>query len=146
MPFVTCAALSFGDIDTALGASVAVVLCGAGVALGDINLAFAWLVTHNSFTQLCRTQLFVTHTHTHTRLFCAQLCQTHAHTHNSFTQICHMQPFHTQLFFFPTQIFWYAALSHKSFTHTTLSDTTLSHTTTLSNTHAHTTLHIHTPF
>ena len=103
-----------------LGASIAAVLCVAGVGFGDIRLAFVqqawhlvtstWLSCRRSHTTLshnfvAHNSLSRTRTHTLVQLFSAQLC--HTHTHKTF--------------------------SHKLF-HTTLSHTTLPHTILFSRT------------
>ena len=116
----------------------------AGMALGDIELHFAWQAWHlwhwtssggtqNSSTQLCHRCLsHTTLSHTtlsHTSLshtiFHTQLCHTHTHisfTHNSFTH----------------SFVTYISLTH-NLLRTTLSHTTLSHTTLLrTQTYTHT--------
>lgn len=142
-----------------LGASIAVVLCVAGVGFGDIRLAFVqqawhlvtstWLSCGRSHTTLshnfvAHNSLSRTRTHTLVQLFPAQLC--HTHTHNFFTQVCHTQLFHTR-FYFPAQLF----VSQNSFTYT---HTRLFHThnssihthnvVTCNAFHRHTRAHTHT--
>ena len=115
-----------------LGASIAAVLCVAGVGFGDIRLAFVqqawhlvtstWLSCRRSHTTLshnfvAHNSLSRTRTHTLVQLFSAQLCHTH-----------------TQNFF--TQTFSHNFVTHNSsthdfiFPHNSLSHTTLSHTHT----------------
>ena len=79
-------------------------LCVAGVALGDIDLHFAWPVWHlwhwtgsgatqNSSTQFCHR--FISHTTLwHTTLSHTSLSHT-----SFYTQLCHIQLFHTQHFY-----------------------------------------------
>ena len=100
-------------------------ICMAGVALGDIDVSFAWhihaasesislkydFVTH---TQLCHTHSFVAHTTFHTQLCHPQLC--HTHTHNSFIYnfVTHTTLSHTQSF---THNFVIHNLSHTTLSH-----------------------------
>ena len=112
----------------------------AGVALGDIDLHFAWqawhLVTstlqvnHLSQIRLCHTHTTLSRIIFHTRLshmqlrphiFATRNFATHTHNfvaHSSFTHNFVTNNFVTHNF-----------VTHNSFTHTTLSQTNLSHTT-----------------
>lgn len=112
-----------------LGASIAVVLCVAGVGFGDIRLAFvqqAWHLVTSTWLSCGRSHTTLAHN------FVAHnsLSRTRTHTLvqlNFFTQVCHTQLFHTR-FYFPAQLF----VSQNSFTHThtPLSHTQLFHTHT----------------
>ena len=95
-------------------AVVAAAVCVAGVALGDIDLHFAWHVWHLA-TSTWR------HRPSHTTFLSHNPFTHNFVTHNSFThtQLCH---------------------THTTLSHTTLSHTTLSHTTLLHTTLSHTTL------
>ena len=112
------------------------------MALGDINLAFVWEVTHHSFTQLCRTQLFVTHTHAHTGATLSRTALSYTHTTFSHKFVTHNSSTHD--FIFPHNSLSHKTLSH---THTRLfhthnssihTDTTLSHATLFTDTRTHT--------
>ena len=93
-------------------------LCVAGVALGDIDLHFAWQLwhlwhwtgsggthTHNSSTQLCHTQLF------HTQLCHMHLFHTQSFTHNFVTYNCFT---HNTLTY--TNLHTHSTVTHSSFT------------------------------
>ena len=118
------------------GAVVAAAVCVTVVALGDIDLHFAWQawrlwhwsgsggthtqLFHTTLSQIPFTHNFVTqafHTHTtlsHTTLSLTTLPHTSLSHTIFYTQLCHTQLFHTQHFYI-----------HK-LTHTTLSRTALS--------------------
>ena len=115
-------------------------ICVAGVALGDIDVSFAWhLVTSTlqvspSLSNKTLSQTILSHTvfHTylsHMQLSRTQLCQTqlfctHTHTHLSHTQLCHTQLYHTPSFTHThTSLSHATSLSHPSLSHTTLSNT-----------------------
>ena len=111
------------------------------MALGDINLAFVWEVTHHSFTQLCRTHLFVTHTHAHTGATLSRTALSYTHTTFSHTTLPH-----TILFSRTTLCLTKLFHIH---THTPLSHTQLFHThthnvVTCNAFHRHTRTHTHT--
>ena len=109
-------------------AVVVAAVCVAGVALGDIDLHFAWQAWHLA------TSTFTLR----------GSCGTYgtglalvAHTHNSSTQLCHTQLFHTQLchmHLFHTQSFTHNFVTYNCFTHNTLTYTNLHTHTALSHT------------
>lgn len=123
-----------------LGASIAVVLCVAGVGFGDIRLAFVqqawhlvtstWLSCGRSHTTLshnfvAHNSLSRTRTHTLVQLFPAQLC--HTHTQLFHTSLSHTTLPHTILFSRTTLCLTKLFHIH---THTPLSHTQLFHTHT----------------
>ena len=138
-----------------LGASIAVVLCVAGVGFGDIRLAFVqqawhlvtstWLSCGRSHTTLshnfvAHNSLSRTRTHTLVQLFPAQLC--HTHTQLFHTSLSHTTLPHTILFSRTTLCLTklFHIHTHASFTHTTLpyTQTQRCHMQRFSPTRAHT--------
>ena len=89
--------------------------CVASVALGDIDLRFAWQAWHLVTSTLQAGPSLSNTTLSHTQLCHAQ----------SFTSLSHMQLYRKQLC--QTQLFR-TTFSHTSLSHTTLSPTALSHT------------------
>ena len=95
-------------------AVVVAAVCVAGVALGDIDLHFAWQLWHlwhwtgsgGTHTQLFHTTLSHT-TLSHTALSHASLSHT-----IFYTQLCHVQLFHTQHFDIHKLTHTHTALSH----------------------------------
>ena len=106
------------------GAVVAAAVCVTVVALGDIDLHFAW--------QAWRLWHWSGSGGTHTQLFHTTLSQI-PFTHNFVTQAFHTHNFVTNNSFthnFATYISFTHNLLHTTLSHTTLSHTTLLHTQT----------------
>ena len=120
-----------------LGTLVTAAVCLAGVALGDIDLHFAWQAWHlwhwtgsggtqNSSTQLCHR--FLSHTTLSDKPFTHNFVTPNSFTHNFVTHksFTHNSFTHN----FVTYISFTRNLLHTTLSHTTLSHTTLLHTQT----------------
>ena len=97
-------------------AVVAAAVCVAGVALGDIDLHFAWHLATSTWRHRPSHTTLSHNPFTHTTL--SHTILSHTHNFVTHTQRCHIQLFHTQ--HLTHNIVTYNSFTHNTFTYTNL--------------------------